>query len=201
MEFINGTKVLTSDGRDAGNLHRVVIDPDTKQVTHIVIQKGFLFKDDKVVNIAKVIAASADQIVLTCTMDELKEMAPLEIKDYEPINEATVGNESRIPNVFSPGTSYGTFVVKEVKRTIPEELAALKDGAQVLSAEGEHVGHTEQVHMDPETSNVTQFIITEGAMAKKRKSIPVEWVRMIDDEQVFLNVPAQEVANLPEVQA
>ncbi len=198
MEFKDGTNVLTSDGKDAGNLHRVVIDPDSKQITHIVIQKGFLFKEDRVIPIAKIIAASKDQIVLNCTMDELKDMAPLEIKDYAPINESA-GGES-IPGVYSSSSSYGAFVVKEVKRTIPEELAALKEGATVVSSEGEHVGLTEQVHADPETSNVTQFIITAGLVAKKRKSIPIEWVRMIDDEEVFLNVPAQTVSDLPEVQ-
>lgn len=42
MEFKDGANVYTSDGKTAGSLQRVVIQPETKAVTHIVVHKGLL---------------------------------------------------------------------------------------------------------------------------------------------------------------
>ncbi len=34
MQFEPGASVLALDGQEAGHVHRVVIDPKTKEVTH-----------------------------------------------------------------------------------------------------------------------------------------------------------------------
>ena len=51
MEFKEGASVVTTDEKVAGHLNRVVIDPETNQVTHIVIQRGLLDKVDLVVEV------------------------------------------------------------------------------------------------------------------------------------------------------
>src|SRR5689334_22715840 len=62
MQFKQGAVVMTSDGQDVGRIDRVVIDPVSKAVTHIVIRKGVLFTEDKVVPI-NVIASGNEEIV------------------------------------------------------------------------------------------------------------------------------------------
>lgn len=202
MEYKDGTSVYTIDGKKAGSLRRVVIDPKTKEVTHIVIEKGLLFKDDKVVPVENVASTSEDKVSLTCSENELKEMSPLDIERYVPLDETNGGVQRFDPMA---GGVYGnlpvpTRTIKEVKRTISDELIALKEGAPVISADDQHVGNIEHLFTEPQTGKITHFLISQGSLAKTRKSIPYEWVKMITDEEVDLTVDAKLLEGLPEVQ-
>ena len=58
MEFKEGAVVFSSDDKKVGHIRRVVIDPKTEEVTHLVIEKGFLFVEDRVIPIEEVQAQS-----------------------------------------------------------------------------------------------------------------------------------------------
>jgi uncharacterized protein YrrD len=64
MQFQAKANVYTANGEKAGVLDRVVIDPRTRHATHIVIQKGLLFRSDKVVPLNMVAQADKDRIDL-----------------------------------------------------------------------------------------------------------------------------------------
>jgi uncharacterized protein YrrD len=220
MEFRENTSVYTSDGKDAGKLQRVVMDPETKEVTHIVILKGLIFREEKVVEVQKVASAAADTITLTCSMDELKEMAPLEVspngpgeEELEPrpdgeeplaggiyVNPATnvPGTNSAMNPAMNP--AFNSNIVQEKTRTIPEELVALKEGARVFSADDRPVGTLKRVFTDSQTGSVTHFTLTYGLLVQTLKSIPVGWVKEISDDEIHLNVLAQKVTTLPDIQ-
>ena len=44
MQFKQGAEVFSSNGERVGTIHRTVIEPDTREITHLVIQKGLLFR-------------------------------------------------------------------------------------------------------------------------------------------------------------
>ena len=196
MEFKDGANIYTSDGRVAGSLDRVVIDPETKEVTHIVILKGLIFKEDRVIPVEYVASASQEKAILSCTFDELKEMPSLEVEQFVPVS----GDSARVQN-FDPltGGMYWTerSVIRETRRTIPDELVALKEGAQVMSEDDEHVGNVERVFTEPESGKVTHFIVSQGFLLKTRKAIPIQWVKILEDEKVRLSVGTQQVEALP----
>src|SRR5688572_30690801 len=64
MQFQAKANVYTTSGERAGVLDRVVIDPRNRQVTHLIIQKGLLFRSDKVVPVDMVAEAEKDRVVL-----------------------------------------------------------------------------------------------------------------------------------------
>jgi hypothetical protein len=196
MEFKNGTSVHTSDGKQVGSLDRVVIHPETKEITHVVVHKGILSDRDWVVPVEKILHASHEQIVLDCTSDELKEMSPLEVKQYEPRDQGEIVNNAGGGMYTRPALD--PYVLKEIIRTIPEELVALKEGAHVMSGDNKHVGNIEQILA--ESGKVTQFIASQGLILKTRKTIPVEWVGEMDDHEIRLTVSAQQFEELPKEQ-
>jgi uncharacterized protein YrrD len=202
MEFNDNAKVYTSDGKDAGSLHRVVMDPNSKKVTHLVVQKGLLFKEDKVVEVEQVASSSADQIHLKCSLDQLKDMSPFEVKDYEPVNTPVEAGRAAFPvgGVLYPSQNYQARVVREVKRTLPESLAALKNGSRVYDEDGAELGTIYRIMTDTDSGKVTNFIIEQGILPKAYKAIPIDWVREIDDEAVYLTIKRQKVLTLPEEQ-
>jgi sporulation protein YlmC with PRC-barrel domain len=48
MRIKEGDRVETYHGEKVGTVSRVVIDPRNKEITNIVVGKGFLFKEDRV---------------------------------------------------------------------------------------------------------------------------------------------------------
>lgn len=197
MELKNGTSVMTIDGKDAGSLHRVVIKPETNEITHVVVQKGLITTEDKVIPIVKVASTSNDKISLTCTSDELKEMSPLEINDYGSDSEGQVFDRLGGGMYTAPPAAHN--VLREKARTIPDDLVALKEGAPVISQDGRHVGNIEKVFA--ESGKVTHFIASQGILLKTRKAIPIEWVQTLSDEEVKLTVAANQLDDLPKDQS
>lgn len=198
MEFKEGTSVYSADDKNAGNIHQVVIDPETKQVTHIVILRGLLFKDDKVIPVENVVSASQERVVLNIRLEEIKTMSPLDVKKYTPLDESSGGPQSFSPTMGGVYSNPGPqrYVVSETTRTIPEELVVLKEGARVISSDEEHVGNVERVYTDSDTGKVTRFIVSQGLLLKTRKAIPIQMVERIEDDEVFLSIGSQQLAEL-----
>ena len=83
MQFKQGTGVYTSDGREAGRLERVVINPKTSEVTHVVLQTGSaILPNDKVVPVEMIATAEEEGINLRVKQDELKELPPFQEAHY-----------------------------------------------------------------------------------------------------------------------
>jgi hypothetical protein len=64
MQLKKNAHVHTADQQDAGRVKRVVIDPKTKQITHIVVEKGLLFTEERVLPIRMVADATEEQVTL-----------------------------------------------------------------------------------------------------------------------------------------
>ena len=196
MEFKDGSSIITLDEKEAGTLQRVVIDPETKKITHIVILKGLLFKEDKVVPVEKVARATEDKVFLTCTLEELNQLQPLLVKKFMPRNEGEFFERSS-GGMYTPPPSE-SLMVSSTTRTIPEDLLVMREGARVFSADDKHVGNIERVFTN--TGKVTHFTLSQGLLSKTEKSIPFDWVKVVSDDEVDLTVEAQVIEKLPIVQ-
>ena len=64
LELKEGTSVFTASGDEVGKINRVILDPATNKVTHVVVQKGWLFTEDKVVQIDMIGSATEDKVLL-----------------------------------------------------------------------------------------------------------------------------------------
>src|SRR5512145_1363460 len=64
MELKEGAGVFTPEGEQVGKINRFVLDPATNEVTHIVVQKGWLLPEDKVVPLWMVSFATEEKVVL-----------------------------------------------------------------------------------------------------------------------------------------
>jgi hypothetical protein len=80
-----------------------------------------------------------------------------------------------------------------MEQNIPEGTVALKEGAKVLTADDKHIGNVDRVLADPSDERATHLIITQGLLTKEKKLIPMEWVMMLGEESVHLNVTEAEI--------
>jgi len=88
----------------------------------------------------------------------------------------------------------------ETQRNIPENAVALKEGAWVVTADGQHVGSVKRVFTQSKNDKATHFLISEGVFFKDHKMVPIDWVDEIKEDAVYLNVTADMLKGLPEFQ-
>ena len=215
MFFKEGATVYTADHEKAGTIDRVVFDPHTKEVTHLVILKGFLFTEQKLVPIDLIESVLDDNVFLRTPsglldLPDFEETYFLTLADdelqpddrttvtrpvfwYPPIGRAWWGNPAA-PHLDHPDLPYTT----KTEQNIPEGTVAMKEGAKVITADGEHVGDVERVFIDLNSDRATHFIISQGLLLKERKVVPTLWVRKVGEDQVQLTVTSSFINQLPE---
>lgn len=210
IQFQKDATVLAADGQELGALARVVLSPESRLVTHIVVRTGRLLnRSEKVIPIDLVARTEEDTIRLLDAAGELEAFPPFEEErlvgqkaghDLPPVagsnSPELIGYpEPNIPVMPSPGEEY----VTQVEQNIPEGAVALKEGAKVISADGRDVGRLERVLAEPEGDKVTHLLISRGIFPRETRVIPMDWVTTLTDDKVHLRVEEHWVAELAEV--
>lgn len=211
MRFSPGARILALDGQEAGTISRVVIDPKTKEVTHLVLHTGVVMTHDKVVPVNLVGVGEQEHLMLRLHVNQLEQVPDFEETHYVPVKDAEVRHRSPgVPPALPPAVyryppyrgkveiPYPQPPYAQVTQTnIPVGKVALKKGAKVVSAEGDDLGDVEQVLTNPQTDHATHLFISKGRLLKAEKLVPIEWVDRLDEDQVRLAVGAQVIQDLP----
>jgi uncharacterized protein YrrD len=217
MLFKEGANVFTSGGQKVGEIERVVIDPLSKEVTHVIVRKGFLFTKDKVVPISLIGAATEDKVSLREDAGNLEALPDFEETHYIPVRvgKERAGKRSgdSEPYFWYPPVGYTWWAasrgpvhhgyppvppfVVETERNVPEGTVALKEGAGVVSADGEHVGDIDAVLTDAKTDRATHLLISQGVLLKETKLVPTTWISTVMEDKVHLVVGSILLQDLP----
>lgn len=213
IELKEGMSVVTPSGEEVGRINRFILDPATNEVTHVVIQQGWLLPEDKVVPF-EMIASDEDPIVLREDID-FDELPSFEETHFVRVDDDLRGRGPAGDPVyqFSPGyywypmhpnlgyspvgLGYNPLPAAETTRNIPDNTVPLKEGTDVISSDGEHVGDVERLFVDPDSSRTTHFLISQGLLFKDRKLVPMDWVTSVEEDKVHLAVPSRLLERLP----
>ena len=213
MQFKENANVYTLDNKKVGEVERVVLDPQTKEITHLVVRKGFLFTEDKVVPINMVGSTAKDRITLKRTED-LESLPDFEEEQYVKVTSVDPGYPYKEGNARpyywypAPGfVWWGTqplpiqarpdYVI-ETWRNIPEGTVALKEGADVVTVDNKHVGDVERIFATPKRERATHLLISKGLFLKEKKVVPTTWINQVTEDQVYLSVSSDFIDRLPE---
>ncbi|MAU12492.1 MAG: hypothetical protein CL607_21905 [Anaerolineaceae bacterium] len=210
MQFKEGATVYTSNGDTVGDIERFVIDPRDHEVIGLVVRKGFLFTEDRVVPVDMVKESEEDRVTLATDRRNADDFPVYKETHYVTPEEADLADRYTrtttptyyyppygVPMWFGAGrVPYAEPVGVEVEeRNIPAGSVALKEGANVISLDDKHVGDVERVYTDA-NSDITHFAITQGLLFKDEKVLPLSWVSDIRDDEVHLAVTAKTLEQL-----
>jgi len=215
VQFKDGANVYTADGERVGTIERAVIEPGTKEVTHLVVEKGFLFTEDKVVPMSLVGPATENKVTLRDNAGDLEELPDFiesyyvstDTVDQRPQQQAPgIGSIYWYPPIGSrPAT--GLFdtntrsqYVRETLKNIPEGSVALEEGAKVISSDDKPVGKIEQIFTDSPEDRVTHILISQGLIVKEKKLVPVNWIGSMSESEIKLVVSSRFIDTLPDYQ-
>jgi uncharacterized protein YrrD len=217
MQFKENAEVLTSAGDKLGRIDRVVIDPKSNELTHLVVKKGVLFTTDKVVPLDKVDTADGDQVVLKEGPADPDDFPDFEETHYVPIDQARAYAKRDLGGLRPlawyyplPGGAWwrrrmGGYpgypdppYTRRTELNIPADTVPLEEGARVVSSDDEHVGDVERVYVGEDKQRVTHLLISQGLISKVRRLIPTMWVEHVLTDRVRLSVSRDFVEGLPE---
>jgi uncharacterized protein YrrD len=210
MQFEKGANVYTADDQKVGSIDRVVMDPRTKEVTHVVVRQGLLFREDKVVPVNWIDSAVGDGLKLGAAADldnlplfEEAHYIPLESDELDAVDDEANYTYWYPPVGVVPMGDYPYYAYPmepykvEVERNIPAGMVALKEGASVISADDQKVGTVERVFINDERRQATHLLIKDGWLFQTQKVVPVSWIDTVAEDEIHLAVDAPTLERVP----
>lgn len=216
MHFKENAEIVTSELENIGRLDRVVVDPQTEAVTHLVVKKGRLFPEDRVIPADEVEMTSQDRVVLKKEAPHPDTYPRFEETDYvpagsfedfrdQPSREAgkllwyhTAAHLPVDPKMRPDPPDSGEPLFHEKKQyNIPEKSVVIEEGGAVLGRHGEKLGEIHDVFAEPETLKVTYILVDSGWIQKDLKLIPSEWINDMSKGAVRLYVGKETFDSLP----
>jgi sporulation protein YlmC with PRC-barrel domain len=198
MRIDLNAKVRTSDGHEAGNVHRVLVDPSTERITGFVVSTSRLLGRDVIVGEDAFADAGpkGEVITLNLTKRDLDTQPTFDEGDFV------------IPPAGWAGPNLGYAVLPESFLWPAESALAdagersrpsIKKGDTVKDRDGDHVGTVEDIRFDEKTGEVLSFTVRAAAGLErlfgggKVAEISRDDILRIAESEVRLGVDREEI--------
>jgi sporulation protein YlmC with PRC-barrel domain len=192
IELIIGARARCTDGM-SGKVTRIVIDPATRTVTHLVIEPHHHSAPARLVPMDLADAAGGE-IRLRCTGAEFDQLDTAEeVQMAEDIAPADLG-----PVDLAPPLATAQPLEVIVEDVVPEGETEVRRGDYVHAVDGE-IGQVQGVIIDRGNHRMTHVLLREGHLwGRKEVAIPVSAVTDVTDG-IVLNLTKNQVEDLPPV--
>lgn len=211
IQFQKNATVMTANGHPLGSLHRIVVNPVSKVLAGIVVRTGSLLNpQEKVVPMDLIAKTTGEKVLLHSHPDTLESFEPFEERrlvdtnrnlehhtDVENIPLVIVGKPDLGMTVLPPAP--GEQFVTAMEKNIPAGTVAVKEGANIITAEGRYAGSMESVFADTVDTQITHLLISNGLIAREKKVIPIHWVMTMDEDEIHLRVEKASIEELSDV--
>jgi sporulation protein YlmC with PRC-barrel domain len=204
-EFTMGADASCSDG-PCGKLTRLIVDPETQAVTHLVI--GPEHRGGRRLVPIGLVDGTTGEIKIRCTKAEFDKLDPAEETDLLPdgsgydqvYNPAlgTLGGTARFPTLTLASLRPNDGVSVATHDSVPMGEVDVRRGEPVYAADGE-IGKIRGLVIDPASRHVTHVLLEEGHLwGRKEVAIPIASVARVGDI-IRLTIDKQQVQDLPPV--
>jgi sporulation protein YlmC with PRC-barrel domain len=188
-EFAMGAEASCVDG-PGGKVIRVIIDPATKTVTHLVIEPKHRVGAGRLVPL-DLVDATADGIRLRCTVEEF---GRLEAAEETEVLDGVAGGLG-LGGLYAP-MGLPSPVQAIVQDVVPLGEENIGRGEPVHAVDGP-IGRVEGLRVDPGDNRVTHVLLQEGHLWGRRDvAIPASAVTKVENG-IWLNLTKEQVEDLP----
>jgi sporulation protein YlmC with PRC-barrel domain len=191
-----------------GELADVVIDPTTKRVTHLVVQPHHDLELARLVPIDLAQEGDGQEISLGCTMEEVRQLAPVHEFAYLRLGEFPVDDADWDVGVqdllampyYEPGVDLGSYGADAgiIYDRVPKGEVEVRRASAVTSADGHHLGHVDGFVVEGE--QITHLVLERGHLWGRREiTIPIGAVEKVETDAVTLGLTKHEVGGLASI--
>jgi uncharacterized protein YrrD len=206
-----GAKVIASDGEDVGHVNRLVIAPDTKVVSALII--SHLIGAERMLDVDLIASSDHDTVTLSIPSSAANQLPPFvhetvtHVTDWRNVafgaGPVTSAGSVKGPVAYSPG-NYGApasepffvtapigTVVTETIGDLPESDVAVGKGTEVRGSDGKSIGNVHDV-VYGDNDEIAAFMVQSGIVFHKETEVPVSTVAGITHDYLRLNITADE---------
>ncbi len=192
-----GAHVDATDER-CGNLARLIFNPTTDVLTHLIVEPGHHDEQARVVPFDLVVSASEDVIQLSCTKERYDQLDSAE--DVEMLRDTTGKYDgfSTTSMYFGVGRPLGHHPQPMYSDSVPLGEIEIRQGDPVHAKDGE-IGAVQGLVIDPADHHVTHVLLQEGHLwGRKQVAIPIGVANRVAYE-VRVDLTKDEIEALPPV--
>jgi sporulation protein YlmC with PRC-barrel domain len=196
MDIPINAEVFAADG-SYGRSTRVILNPVTEQVTHLVVKEA-TFGVERLVPLQMVKESTPTVIRLNGSKSELEKLPPMTITEYLqpviPFNQYGIDQY-----VMWPYTVPGLTDIPLEHDMVPPDELAVRRGTRVEATDG-HVGRVSEFVVSPTNGHISHLVLEEGPFwSKKDVAIPIAQVDRIEKDTVYLKLDKQALEALPTI--
>ena len=189
-----GSSIQCRDGQ-CGKLIRVVVDPETGYVSDIIVAKGILLKETRILPLSVVDYTDENNLYLSIASSKLEQYPKYSVTEFkEPVAPA---ERVAVPNnLYGAGEPVVPMVKRKIRRGIKTGQTVIKKGMPVNNFNGT-VGKVGQVIMDYDTNKITYLVMYQGLIFTKQLVIPYTVVESIYEDSIFISCTEEALEQLP----
>lgn len=215
MQIALDAKVRTSDGHDAGKVHRAVVQPNTNEVTEFIVSTGGWLGHDVVVPRGELEGAAQEggALRLRMTKEQFARLPEYHAVDYvspppgwNPPNPNTYlfpSGSFAVPGRFGVNNEPSGFGANPATVGTPvepgHEEPTLTRGSVVLDRDGDDIGVVDDLRVKQDGGMLESVIVRLGNAvvtffgAGEKVEIPTTLVERVAEQAVSLRVSKEEL--------
>ena len=208
-----GTHVLDRDGKSVGTVSRLVLHPESRQITALVVHQGVIDRREVVVPLTKV-ASFGEEVRLDLRAADLAGLDLFDAHHLRPMPDhwpmpmgfdqrsfflvaADGWTESVLPfQLTSPTVSGTPAYIRDPDAPEGSPEPAIAAATPVYDDAGQRVGEVEGVDIDHATGRITRVIVRRGRLFRTETPIPASVIAAVADDRITLSVGGDELKKL-----
>ena len=205
-----GAGASCTDGA-CGQVGRIIVNPVTRQVTHLADDPGHRSGPGRLVP-ADLVDATTGQIRLGCTLAEFQALPPAQeaqsVRDLDPTGHDSAPQKVRWV-VVGTGTGPPGVLARPAEPEAPQQARAdhvpsgevdIRRELTVCATDGE-IGQVQGLAVEPGNHQVTHVLLQKGHLpGRKEAAIPISAVTKIGTMLIHLSLTKHQVKDLPPVE-
>ncbi len=197
FNLLTGTQVYCTD-QDCGKVAHLVVDPDSRQVTDVVVEYGLpFFKHNRVFPYAAIRSVIDDSLHLAIASSDWNaypEYREVEVEEPDPTANSNLQSmnggalEYRMP-----------MVRRQFRQGVAAERAVLHAGRPIHNHMGS-VGQLDHLLVKRRSGEITHVAMRRGLLQREYILIPADQVTFSSDGHLLIDLTRDELSDLPHYQ-
>jgi osmotically-inducible protein OsmY len=204
FDFNIGATVHCKNGK-FGKLQKLVIDPESMKITDLVVGKGFIQVEERIVPVSDVERATDEYVMLSINDTKVKEYPEyVELLSNSSVETSTksdskTNNTAYVahPYVFGPAVRYSPVLHRPIIHTnVPPDHEVVERSTTVHNQD-QKIGVIDRLLVDAGSGELTNVVVDPGLFASSF-IVPISTIDRVDEEGIFLAIDEEVIDQFPE---
>jgi osmotically-inducible protein OsmY len=204
FNFNIGATVHCKNGK-CGQLQKLVVDPDDMEVTDLIVERGLINKDRRIVPVKDVDRATDDYIMLSINDISLEEYPEYRAHQFNIVEQDSNGKDVKSFRIAHQVSPYGLGVTGRYIPVIYHQgiQDSVEPGKEVITRgtpvyDTKHkIGYMDHMLVDSENGELTHLVINPGLFSSSFV-LPISTAKNLEADGIILDINEKEIDQFPE---